>query len=72
MGVKAGGNHTRLDLNNLSLDNQVDPAFSPDNVGKFMPNYGFGLYYYAQSGMLDFHLPIWLITILMQHKDITF
>ena len=46
----------RLDLNNLSLDNQIDPAFNPDNVGKFMPNYGFGLYYYTHlNGMLDFH-----------------
>ena len=57
MGVKAGGNHTRLDLNNLSLDNQIDPAFNPDNVGKFMPNYGFGLYYYTPKWYVGFSSP---------------
>ena len=56
-GVKAGGNHTRLDLNNLSLDNQIDPAFNPDNVGKFMPNYGFGLYYYTPKWYVGFSSP---------------
>ena len=46
-----------LDLNNLSLDNQIDPAFNPDNVGKFMPNYGFGFIIIHLNGMLDFHHP---------------
>ncbi len=56
-GLKAGGNHTRLDLNNLSLDNQNDPAFDPDNNGKFMPNYGFGLYYYTPKWYAGFSSP---------------
>tara|TARA_B100000900_G_scaffold406719_1_gene418177 strand:+ start:468 stop:1400 length:933 start_codon:yes stop_codon:yes gene_type:complete len=56
-GLKAGGNHTSLDLNNLSLDDQNDPAFNPDNNGKFMPNYGFGLYYYTPKWYLGFSSP---------------
>ena len=56
-GLKAGGNHTRLDLNALSLDNQSDPAFNPNNVGKFMPNYGFGLYYYTPKWYAGFSSP---------------
>ena len=56
-GLKAGGNHTRLDLNNLTLDDQNDPAFDPNNVGKFMPNYGFGLYYYTPKWYVGFSSP---------------
>jgi len=56
-GLKAGGNHTRLDLNNLSLDDQSDPAFDPNNMGKFMPNYGFGLYYYTPKWYAGFSSP---------------
>ena len=56
-GLKAGGNHTRLDLNSLSLDNQSDPAFDPNNIGKFMPNYGFGLYYYTPKWYVGFSSP---------------
>ncbi len=56
-GLKAGGNHTRLDLNALSLDDQSDPAFDPNNVGKFMPNYGFGLYYYTPKWYAGFSSP---------------
>ena len=56
-GLKAGGNHTRLDLNNLTLDNQNDPVFDPNNTGKFMPNYGFGLYYYTPKWYAGFSSP---------------
>ena len=57
MGVKVGGNHARIDLNSLDLDDQNDPSFNVDNIGKFMPNYGFGLYYYTTKWYLGVSSP---------------
>ena len=57
MGVKAGGNYTTLDLANLTLDNNTDPAF--DNpVGQFMPNLDLDFTTIHRSGMQGFHLHI--------------
>ena len=55
MGAEAGGNHTRLDLNNLSLDNQIDPTFNPDNVGSLC-QIMVGLYYKWYVGFSSPHL----------------
>ena len=57
MGVKAGGNYTTLDLANLTLDNSNDPAFDPNTVGQFMPNFGFGFYYYTPKWYAGFSSP---------------
>jgi type IX secretion system PorP/SprF family membrane protein len=57
MGVKVGGNHTRIDLNSLELDDQNDPSFNVDNIGKFMPNFGFGFYYYTTKWYLGVSSP---------------
>ena len=56
MGVKVGGNHSRFDLNTLELDNQIDNSFMVNN-GKFMPNYGFGLYYYTPKFYIGLSSP---------------
>ena len=56
MGVKVGGNHSRFDLNTLELDNQIDNSFMINN-GKFMPNYGFCLYYYTPKFYIGLSSP---------------
>ena len=48
-GLKGGGNAFRSDFSTLDLDpgdpDGIDPAFSRDIRSKFLPNFGFGLYY---------------------------
>lgn len=47
-GIKGGGNFYQLDMAQLKrLKPYDDPAYS-DNISKFMPNFGVGLYYYSK------------------------
>lgn len=49
-GLKGGVNLMRGNLSSLNLDdNQYDPAFSSDIESKFLPNFGFGVYYLANK-----------------------
>jgi type IX secretion system PorP/SprF family membrane protein len=45
-GLKGGGSLFQANLNALKIDNSSDPAFQGNTLSKFLPNFGFGLYYY--------------------------
>jgi type IX secretion system PorP/SprF family membrane protein len=45
LGLSAGANMFQANLNTLSLDEQVDPAFQNNIKNDITPNFGFGAYY---------------------------
>ena len=47
LGLKAGGNIVQNDLASLSLDAAGDNAFASSTTSEFLPNFGFGAYYYT-------------------------
>ena len=47
LGLKAGGNILQNDLASLDLDTQGDNAFASSTTTEFLPNFGFGAYYYT-------------------------
>jgi type IX secretion system PorP/SprF family membrane protein len=50
MGIKAGVNHMRGNLSSLILDDErPDPVFSNDFESRFLPNFGFGFYYFTDN-----------------------
>ena len=59
MGLQAGFTQYQEDLTQLqgSIRNPNDPNFSQDEVGKFMPNFGAGLYYYTKRYYLGISSP---------------
>ena len=61
MGLQAGFTQYHEDLTELqgSIRDPNDPNFAQDEVSKFMPNFGAGLYYYTQryyAGLSSPHL----------------
>ncbi len=48
-GLKGGLNMVNHDLNNLTLDQRNDPAFSANIRSRLLPNFGFGMYYYTDK-----------------------
>lgn len=44
-GMKGGGNLVRGELSSLTLDQGGDAAFTQNINSRFLPNFGFGLYY---------------------------
>lgn len=59
MGLQAGFTQYQEDLTQLqgSIRNPNDPNFSQDEVSKFMPNFGAGLYYYTKRYYLGLSAP---------------
>ena len=59
MGLQAGFTQYQEDLTQLqgSIRNPNDPNFSQDEVSKFMPNFGAGLYYYTKRYYLGLSSP---------------
>jgi len=49
LGLKGGGNLVKGELTTLTLDQGGDNAFSQDISSRFLPNFGFGVYYYTPS-----------------------
>ena len=47
LGLKAGGSLVQNDLASLNLDNSGDNAFASTVESEFLPNFGFGAYYYT-------------------------
>ncbi|CAN5422662.1 type IX secretion system membrane protein PorP/SprF [soil metagenome] len=45
LGLSAGVNMFKANLNTLNLDQQVDPVFQDNISNKITPNFGFGVYY---------------------------
>ena len=59
MGLQAGFTQYQEDLTQLqgSIRNPGDPNFSQDQVSKFMPNFGAGLYYYTKRYYMGISSP---------------
>jgi len=55
-GLRAG--ITNVALENLKFpDEDIDPAFSEDNMQHWMPNFGFGVLYYTKQYWASFSIP---------------
>jgi len=48
-GLKTGFNVRKADLSKLNVYDENDPVFSQDIENDFMPNFGFGLYYFTDK-----------------------
>ncbi len=48
-GLKGGFNYMQLNLNSIALDDQTDVSFQTNTTSKFLPNFGFGIYYSRQK-----------------------
>ena len=48
-GLKGGLNYRLTDLNGLTVKELNDPVFQSDLKSEFLPNFGFGLYYYTDK-----------------------
>jgi len=46
-GLKGGGNLVQTDFTDFQLDQIDDPSFTGGSQSEFLPNAGFGLYYYT-------------------------
>ena len=56
-GFKAGANMLRGDLTSLSLTDPNDPAYLSNTQSEFLPNFGFGLYYFTDKYYLGLSVP---------------
>lgn len=57
LGLKGGGNIYSAPLAQLQTTQQGDVAFSSDIVSKFLPNFGFGAYYYRKKFYAGLSIP---------------
>lgn len=56
-GIKGGLNYRLTDLNGLTVKEVNDPVFQSDLKSEFLPNFGFGLYYYTDKYYLGISIP---------------
>ena len=57
LGLKGGGNLLQGELTSLSLDQGGDVAFSQGISSRFLPNFGFGAYYYTPTWYVGLSTP---------------
>ncbi|MFO7922672.1 MAG: type IX secretion system membrane protein PorP/SprF [Bacteroidales bacterium] len=60
MGLKAGAIMRNADWTSISLHDPGDEVFSDPATQEFLPNFGFGLYYYTNSYFLGASIPFFL------------
>ena len=63
VGIQGGMTNWRADWNKLELENTVDPAFDGDVQSKWLPNFGFGLYFQTKRSYTGLSSPH-----LIEHK----
>jgi len=56
-GLKGGFNLMQGDLNTISLDQKDDISFANNVESEFLPNFGFGLYYYTTKWYVGLSAP---------------
>jgi len=56
-GLKSGLNINKTDLNSISVKDANDPLFMDDVKSDFLPNFGFGLYYYTDKYYVGVSIP---------------
>lgn len=57
MALRAGFGIHQADLRNLETGQENDPAFNQDVSNNFLPNFGFGAYYYSNRGYVGLASP---------------
>jgi type IX secretion system PorP/SprF family membrane protein len=62
LGVQGGGNHMNLNFNDLNLAHKDDGKL--ENLTRFYPNIGVGVYYKMEKGFFSFSAPM-----LFGHKN---
>jgi len=56
-GLKGGLNYKKTDLTAISIKDEDDPLFFNDVKSDFLPNFGFGLYYYTDKYYVGVSIP---------------
>ncbi len=56
-GIKGGFNYRLTDLNGLTIKEANDPVFQSDIKSEFLPNFGFGLYYFTDKYYVGVSIP---------------
>ncbi len=56
-GLKGGLNLKKTDLTSLNTYEQNDPLFMEDIKSEFLPNFGFGMYYYTDKYYVGLSIP---------------
>jgi type IX secretion system PorP/SprF family membrane protein len=56
-GLKGGGSLFNSNLSSLQTDQQNDLAFSSNVQSRFLPNFGFGMYYYEEKFYAGISIP---------------
>ena len=56
-GLKGGLNLKKTDLTSLNTYEQNDPVFMEDIKSEFLPNFGFGMYYYSDKYYVGISIP---------------
>jgi len=56
-GLKGGMNYHLIDLNGLTVKEANDPVFQSDLKSEFLPNFGFGLYYFTNKYYAGISIP---------------
>ena len=56
-GLKGGLNLRKTDLTSLKIKEQNDPVFLEDIKSEFLPNFGFGLYYFTDKYYAGVSIP---------------
>jgi type IX secretion system PorP/SprF family membrane protein len=57
LGLKAGASYRENGLNNLDIHDQNDPKFANNVQSDFLPNFGFGVYYFTDRIYLGASIP---------------
>ena len=57
-GLQAGFTSYRSDLTRVRVQDPNDPNFGTDDVNKFMPNFGTGIYYFTDRFYVGFSIPM--------------
>jgi type IX secretion system PorP/SprF family membrane protein len=69
LGIKGGLSHLRGNLSGLDLhDNRPDPAFADNINSRFLPNFGFGAYYFNDQWYVGLSSPRLLSTDYIQNR----
>ncbi len=57
IGLSAGVAHYRSDLNSVATTQANDPNFAGNNQSRWLPNFGFGIYFYSDKFFAGISLP---------------
>lgn len=71
MGLQAGFTSINSRLSTLNVKNNEDDVFTSNDISGFMPNFGFGLFYYAERYYLGLSTPRFVNNLLKRSVAIS-